>query len=65
MDPLRIKRANTKGHTLTVSKTGDRYDVRVSGGPNITADEFAQIEAFIGGDPGGAVTLEKLRARVG
>lgn len=65
MDPLHIKRANAKGHTLTVSKTGDRYDVRVSGGPNITAGELAQIEAFIGEDPDGSATLEKLRARVG
>lgn len=63
MDPLRIKRA--KGHALTVSKTGDRYTVQVSGGENVTPDELAQIEAFIGADPDGAVTLEKLRARVG
>lgn len=62
-DLLRIKRA--KGHTLTVSKTTDRYDMRVSGGPNITADELAQIEAYIGDDPDGAATLEKLRARAG
>lgn len=62
MDPLRIKRP--KG-TLTVSKTGDRYDVRVSGGDNITPAELAQIEAFIGDDPDGALTLEKLRVRVG
>lgn len=63
MDPLRIKRA--KGHTLTVSKTGDRYTVQVSGGENITAGELAQIEAFIGDDPDGAGMVEKLRARVG
>jgi len=62
-DPLRIKRANTKGHTLTVSKTGERYDVRISGGPNITAEELSQIEAYIGDDPDGAATLEKLRNR--
>lgn len=63
MDPLHIKRP--KGQALTVSKTGDRYDVRVSGGENVTADELAKIEAFIGGDPDGASLLEKLRARVG
>jgi hypothetical protein len=62
MDPLRIKRA--KGHTLTVTKTEDRYTVQVSGGENITAGELAQIEAFIGEDPDGAVALEKLRNRV-
>lgn len=61
MDPLRIKRP--KGHAITVSKTGARYDVRVSGGPNVTADELAHIEAFIGDDPDGARTLEKLRNR--
>lgn len=62
-DPLRIKRP--KNNTLTVSKTGERYTVQVSGGDNITADELAQIETFIGEDPDGDVTLEKLRARVG
>lgn len=61
MDPLRIKRA--KGHTLTASKTGGRYTVQVSGGPNITADELSQIEAYIGEDPDGVSLVEKLRAR--
>lgn len=61
--PLRIKRA--KGHALTISKAGDRYAVQVSGGENITPDELAQIEAYIGDDPDGAGTLEKLRRRVG
>lgn len=62
MDPLRIKRP--KGQALTVSKTGERYTVQVTGGENITPDELAQIEAFIGDDPAGAVTVEKLRNRV-
>jgi hypothetical protein len=58
---LKIKRPN--GAYLTVKKAGARYDVAVTGGGNITPGELAAVEAYIGNDPDGQATLEKLRAR--
>lgn len=60
-DPLKIKRP--KGDYLTVKKTGARYDVAVTGGGSLTPDELQQVADYIGSDPIGHVTLEKLRAR--
>lgn len=63
MTVLTIKRP--KGNSLSVSKAEGRFDVRVTGGDNITAQEVDQIAAFIGDDPDGTALVEKLRKRVG
>lgn len=63
MNTLQIKRP--KANSLVVSKAESRFDVCVTGGDNITAQEVDQIAAFIGDDPDGAALLEKLRKRVG
>lgn len=58
--PLKIKR--DKGNTLTVRKADRRYDVAVTGGGNLTPDELQKVADYIGDDPDGQRTLEKLRA---
>lgn len=60
-NPLKLTRAN--GFILTCAKTDNRYDVSVTGGPQLTEGELAAIDAYIGEDPDGLDTLRKLRLR--
>lgn len=60
-EPLKIKR--DKGYYLTVRKVDNRFDVAVTGGGNITPAELQKVSFYIGNDPDGQRTLEKLRGR--
>lgn len=59
--PMIVHRKN--GHRLSVVKHGARYDISINGGGNLTPDELQQVADYIGIDPDGQSTLEKLRAR--
>lgn len=60
-DPLIISR---KGDTLTVREREDGFDMTITGGGNITADEFAKIEPFVAGKPGADAFLVKVAKRM-
>lgn len=59
--PLKLKRLD--GFMLICAKTDNRYDISVTGGPQLTEGELAAIDVYIGDDPDGAETLRKLRLR--